>query len=333
MRRASASARRRRRSRAPRRRGRPWTGWRRRSTAPGRGGPTRSRGPANVSAGKASSASFVSCMHSTSGCDVGEPLLDAWQADLQRVDVPGGDAHASTLPAEAPAVSRRRASTAFCAWPGLALAGAAAWRRRRRPRDRVLAARARRRRPPCGAGVAFLAAWRRRRRGVRVAAAAFFRGRLRRFLAGVLSAAGVRRAAPAAPRGDGRLRTGVASGSTAAAFFAGAAWPARRRRRGVGRATASARRRDRRGLLARPGRRCRPSPGRASVAGAASPALVAVVASGAPWPACVADLLGRLGRRRPTLARLGSGGVGLGDRGRPRSMPRRAGVEARPRRT
>ena len=31
------------------------------------------------------------------GLHLGEPLLDASQADLQRVDVPGGDAHAGTL--------------------------------------------------------------------------------------------------------------------------------------------------------------------------------------------------------------------------------------------
>ena len=47
-----------------------------------------------ASAGKAASASFVSCRQRTSGCDVGEPLLDPGEAGLERVHVPGGDAHA-----------------------------------------------------------------------------------------------------------------------------------------------------------------------------------------------------------------------------------------------
>ena len=73
--------------------------------------------------GNAVSASFVSCMQSTSGWHSGQPLLDPLQAGLQGVDVPGGEPH-----------GRRR------------------YRRRRRPRrHRVGAARCART-APLGAG-------------------------------------------------------------------------------------------------------------------------------------------------------------------------------------
>ena len=61
-------------------------------------------------AGKALSASLVSCMHSDVGLHRGQPLLDPVEAGLQRVHVPGHEAHGGHRSGRRPEPGRRHRS-------------------------------------------------------------------------------------------------------------------------------------------------------------------------------------------------------------------------------
>ena len=87
------------RSRAPRRPARRARGSRRRSRPPRRGWRPRSRASASSSpssSANASSASFVSCRQTTSGLALVQPRQQPRQPLLDRIDVPGRDAHGTS---------------------------------------------------------------------------------------------------------------------------------------------------------------------------------------------------------------------------------------------
>ena len=96
-----------------RRRARPGTGWPRRSTGPGRGGRSRSRGPRRPGRGRRRRRAWSPAGRRRRAATSASQASTRGMRAFSEFTFQVAKRIASTLPAEAPAVSRRRGSTAF----------------------------------------------------------------------------------------------------------------------------------------------------------------------------------------------------------------------------
>ena len=163
-------------------------------------------------------------MQTTSGCDVGEPLLDPLLAHVQRVDVPRGEPHQADTPR--PMLARRLGGAPAPSWPPSSPSArpTTSWRRRRPSWRRA---------PSSAGGVATSPApssaarlLRRRLLGRRLLGRRLLRRRL------------LRRCLPASAAADASVSSSAARGATRPPSWpvaaTAAASPPRRRRGGPG---------------------------------------------------------------------------------------------------